>query len=129
MGEKKTSNRDEDRTGPARWDLARGKAENDLLHLLGIMRISGTLQSGEEMCLKAVRAGKAKVVFLSADASEGTKKKCKDKGEFYHVQVEQLPFGKGEIGKATGLSDRSCFAVTDRNLADKALQLLEDWRE
>jgi len=46
------------------------------MSLLGLAFKAGKIVSGEEPVLKEIRAGQAKLVLLSKDASSNTSKKC-----------------------------------------------------
>ena len=49
------------------------------MSLLGLANRAGKIISGEELVIKEIRSGKAKLVFFSEDASANTKKKITDK--------------------------------------------------
>lgn len=95
------------------------------LQLLGICRISNHAESGEERCEAAIKSGKAFVVILSKDASNNTRKKFHDKCAFYEVPILDAPFDKEAIGRAMGMSQRSCVAITEEGLANKLIQLIK----
>ena len=50
-----------------------------LLQLLGLAARARKTISGEELVIKEIRNGKAKLVFLASDASANTTKKIQDK--------------------------------------------------
>lgn len=50
-----------------------------LLQLLGLAARARKTISGEELVVKEIRSGKAKLVFLASDASANTSKKIQDK--------------------------------------------------
>ena len=90
------------------------------LNFLGIAFSAGSLISGEEMVVKAVRSGKVSLVIIAEDLSENTYKKVTDKCRFYNVECLQKGTSE-EIGQAIGKSFRKVIGITDRNFA-KALQ-------
>jgi ribosomal protein L7Ae-like RNA K-turn-binding protein len=90
---------------------------NKVLSRLGLATRAGKLISGEEIVLKAVRSGEAKLVLLAGDASENTAKKIKDKCSSYGVPL-LIGFTRFELGSAVGKPERVMFAVTDRGFAD-----------
>lgn len=51
------------------------KMANKALSRLGLATRAGKLISGEEIVLKAIRSGEAKLVLLAGDASDNTRKK------------------------------------------------------
>jgi len=90
---------------------------NKALSRLGLAMRAGKLISGEEVVLKAVRSGEAKLVMLAGDASENTKKKISDKCNSYGIPL-LVGFTRFELGSAVGKPERVLFAVTDRGFAD-----------
>lgn len=78
---------------------------------------AGKLVTGEETVLKAIRAGEAKLVVLSRDASGNTGKKLADKCATYGVPMV-VGFTREELGGAVGKPERVMFAVTDQGFAD-----------
>lgn len=55
------------------------------LSLLGLANRARKITTGEELVLKAVRNGKAKMVLISEDISEKTEKTIRNKCEYYNV--------------------------------------------
>ena len=53
--------------------------QNRWMSLLGLANRARKIISGEELVIKEVRKGRAKLVILSRDASENTSKKITDK--------------------------------------------------
>ncbi|MCR5100994.1 MAG: ribosomal L7Ae/L30e/S12e/Gadd45 family protein [Butyrivibrio sp.] len=91
--------------------------------LLGLCNKAGKLVSGEFATEKAVKSREAKLVIISEDASDNTKKKFMDKCKFYKVQV--LSFGdKENLGHAIGKDIRTSLAITDEGLAKTLLNNL-----
>ncbi|MFC5401980.1 L7Ae/L30e/S12e/Gadd45 family ribosomal protein [Cohnella soli] len=99
------------------------KPANKALSRLGLAMRAGKLISGEEIVLKAVRSGEAKLVLLAADASDNTTKKVKDKCNSYGVRL-LIGHSRFELGSAVGKPERVLFAVTDRGFAD---MLIAGW--
>ncbi len=94
-----------------------------LLSLLGLCQKAGLLAAGETACESAIRAGKARAVILSGDASENTSKKFSNRCHYYGVPLVILPFTKQEIGRAVGKELRSCAAVCEEGFAGHILEL------
>lgn len=92
-------------------------ASNKALSRLGLAMRAGKLASGEEIVLKAIRSGEAKLVLLARDASDNTGKKFADKCKSYGVPL-LVGFTRYELGAAVGKPERVVFAVTDRGFAD-----------
>lgn len=89
---------------------------NKALSYLGLAMRAGKLAFGDEGVLKAVRSGQARLVLLSEDASDNTRKKFQDKCRHYNVTLSQC-FNRYEIGSAIGKDERVVVAVLDAGLA------------
>ena len=77
---------------------------------------AGKLKSGEFAVLEAIRHKKARLVIVSEDASDNTKKQFGDKCSYYNVPI--YFFGnKDDLGHAIGKDVRTSLAVTDQVLA------------
>ena len=89
---------------------------NKIYSSLGLCMRAGKLKSGEFAVLEAIRHNKAKLVIISEDASDNTKKMFGDKCSYYNVPVEF--FGnKEELGHAIGKEVRTSLAITDEGFA------------
>lgn len=93
--------------------------------MLGIARRAGKVESGEYATEQALRRGRARLLILSADASDNTVKKFINMAEGHHVPVFRFR-SKAELGHAIGTGDRSCLAVTDDGLAGAVSKYLEE---
>ncbi len=87
-----------------------------LLPLLGFAQKAGKLASGEVAVEHAVRAGKARLVLIAADASDNTKKSYRDLAAYHQVAYHE-GLSKDELGHATGRPSRAALAVTDAGFA------------
>ena len=87
--------------------------------LISLCQKAGKLVSGETACEKALQAGTAKLVLISTDASERTKKKFINKSFYYKVAC-RVCYSKDEISHCIGKSNRAVVVITDKGFA-KAL--------
>lgn len=87
-----------------------------LLSLLGLATKAGKISSGEFSTEKAVKTGRARLVIVSAEASDNTKKSFTDMCTYYKVPVYCFG-GKGELGHAMGKEMRASLAVLDEGFA------------
>ncbi|MCI1723715.1 MAG: ribosomal L7Ae/L30e/S12e/Gadd45 family protein [Lachnospiraceae bacterium] len=87
------------------------------LSSLGLAEKAGRVMSGELMTEKAVRSGKAKLVFVASDSSDNTKKKFTNLCDHYNVPV-YFPDTKDVIGHAIGKEFRASLAVIDDRFAE-----------
>ncbi len=83
-----------------------------LMSLLGLAQKAGKIASGEVAVEHAVRAGKARLVLIAADAADNTKKSYRDLAAYYQVACYE-GLSKDEFGQATGRPARAALAVTD----------------
>ena len=58
----------------------------EIFQLLGMAARARKLITGEELVVKEVRSGNARLVIVSEDASKNTQKKVNDKCNFYNVE-------------------------------------------
>lgn len=91
--------------------------------LLGLANRARKCISGEELVIKEIRNGNAKLVVLSNDASKNTLKKVQDKCNSYHVPIRFVE-DRSELGRAIGKEARVVVAVTDGGFAKSLMALL-----
>lgn len=96
------------------------------LNYLGIARKSGGIETGEEKASLAVKAGKAWLLIVAADASDGAVRRAE--GYVYETQTAlmKVPFTKLEIAEITGKTGCSMAAMTDLGLATAFAKALSD---
>ena len=102
-----------------------GQERVKILSLLGLARRAGRIVSGQEKAENAIRSGTARLVIVTVDASDNTRKLFFDKCSFYHIPVYCF-FTMDELGNAIGAGQRACVAVNDEGFADKIENLLKD---
>ncbi|MEO4053481.1 YlxQ family RNA-binding protein [Solibacillus sp. CAU 1738] len=96
-----------------------------VLQMLGLAARARKVISGEELVVKEVRGGGAKLVLLASDASANTAKKIQDKCTYYNVEFHV--FGdRYDLGHATGKEARVALAITDIGFAKKMSSLLNE---
>lgn len=96
-----------------------------VLQLLGLAARARKVISGEELVVKEVRSGKAKLVLLASDAAHNSSKKIQDKCTYYNVEYHV--FGdRYDLGHATGKEARVAIAITDNGFAKKMSSLLNE---
>lgn len=94
------------------------------ISLLGLANRARKIISGEELSLKEIRRGKAKLVLLSKDASTNTVKKITDKCKSYDVPYRMIE-NREVLGHAIGKDARVVVAILDGGFAKKLLTLLD----
>ncbi|MED3660440.1 YlxQ family RNA-binding protein [Ureibacillus sp. FSL K6-8385] len=96
-----------------------------ILQLLGLATRARKVVSGEELVVKEIQGGNAKLVILSSDAAYNSRKKIQDKCTFYNVECHI--FGnRYELGHAIGKEARVVIAITDQGFAKKMSSLLSE---
>ena len=94
--------------------------ENQWISLLGLANRARKIISGEELSLKEIRSGKAKLVLLSTDASTNTAKKITDKCKSYDVPFRMIE-NREILGHAIGKEARVVVAILDEGFAKKTV--------
>lgn len=97
---------------------------NQWMSLLGLANRARKITSGEELAVKDIKNGKAKLVLLSADASANTAKKVTDKCKSYGVPFKIIE-NREMLGRAIGKETRVVVAILDAGFAKKLLTLLD----
>jgi len=93
--------------------------------MLGLACKAGRLVSGEDIVRNSVRKNKVKLMIISEDASENTKKRFLNAAEFYKVPV--VIWGQKEVlGSSIGKSDRSVVGICDEGFKKSISSLLSD---
>ncbi len=87
-----------------------------VLNLIGLATKAGKTVSGEFSTEKAVKSGKARLVVVSEEASDNTKKMFTNMCTYYKVSICYFG-GKGELGHAMGREMRASLAVVDEGFA------------
>jgi len=86
------------------------------MSLIGFAKRSGNLVSGVNTCTFAIRKGKAKLLILAEDISEGSEKKI-----MKEIRKKGIPYIKygtiDTLSRIAGETGRSVFAVLDDNFA------------
>lgn len=79
------------------------------------------------MVLEAIRSGKAHLVIVAEDASENTRKKFKDKTEYFGIPLVIFS-DKDTLGRAIGKEFCASMAIMDGGFA-KAITEVGIWRK
>ncbi|WNB90361.1 YlxQ family RNA-binding protein [Bacillus sp. NEB1478] len=93
-------------------------------NFLGLAARAGKVISGEELVVKSIQKQNAKIVLLSKDASDNTKKKVTDKCLFYNIDFVWIE-DRAVLGKAIGKEQRVVVAVNDQGFSKRLKELLD----
>lgn len=100
------------------------KNSNKVLSMLGLATRARKIVSGEFSTERSIQDFSACLVIVATDASDNTKKKFKNKCEFY--EVPYFEYGtRDELGHAMGKEQRASLAVTDEGFARQVHKLIE----
>lgn len=93
--------------------------------MLGLAQRAGSVESGEFCTERAVKSGRAKLVFVAEDASPATRKNFRDMCDYYGVIIRTGP-DMERMGRAIGRKTRASLAITDENFANAILKIAEE---
>ena len=97
-------------------------SESKIYGLIGLAKRAGKTADGSFQAEEAVRSGKARLLLVAGDASEGTRKRLSDKCRYYRVPY--FVFGNREkLGKAVGEAERVCVGICDSGFAGAITKL------
>jgi len=85
---------------------------NKILNNLGLCLKAGKLIHGSDSVIEGMKSSKVKYIFLASDASLNTKKRIKDKSNYYSVEVNE-EYTSEELSQAIGKSGRMVIGITD----------------
>lgn len=90
--------------------------------LVGIARRARKVVMGESV-ITAIQNKSAKVVLISSEASENTKKKISDKCQYYNITfcfVDELL-----LNQSLGEFNKKVIAITDEGMSKKIVQYMK----
>ncbi|MBR5155453.1 MAG: ribosomal L7Ae/L30e/S12e/Gadd45 family protein [Clostridia bacterium] len=100
--------------------------QNDkFFRMLGLAVRAGSVAFGEGAVRDSIRSKVAKMVIVSQDGSDNTKKKFSDNCRFYSVPYFECS-NRFDLGKATGRSFAVVMAVTNDGLAKGIIDILQN---
>ena len=98
---------------------------NKIFSMVGLATRAGKTVAGEFAVEKSVKYQKAKLVIVSEEASNNTKKLFTNKCKYYGVPL--FIYGsRDELGNATGNGNRVSIAVLDSGFSEKIISMLTD---
>ena len=102
----------------------------DALRYIGIARMGGGIETGEDNTKLLIKSGKARLVIVAGDASDGAKRRAE--GYVYETNVPLIvvPYTKADISAISGRPGCSMAAFRDMGLASSfASALSEEYGE
>lgn len=98
-----------------------------VLSMISLATKAGKTTSGEFSVEKAVKDGKARLVIVSEEASDNTKKKFTNMCDYYKVPI-YIYGKKEELGHFMGKEFRASVAILDEGFKKALEKQLEVWR-
>lgn len=92
--------------------------------MLGLANKAGKLVTGEEVVRNSVRNSKVKLLLISEDASDNTKKRFLNTADYYKVPVHIWGL-KEQLGSNIGKSERAVIGICDDGFAKSIASLLQ----
>ena len=94
---------------------------NKAERLIGLATRAGKVITGVELCEKAVKTNKAKLIVLTKETSDNSVKVFANSGiEIIYVDTKEI------LGKCTGKDTRSVAVITDENFSTAVLKAYND---
>lgn len=90
--------------------------------LLGLAMRAGQLTAGADLALREIKAGKAALVLVDADASDNTKKKLLDACAFRRVPVHIMEAGL--MDRACGREGRMAACLKKGGICDQIARII-----
>ena len=87
------------------------------LRMAGMALRAGRLEVGDEAAGDACRYKRCRLLLVTADAGEGTRRRAAHAAEEGQCLLAELPCSKEELGAALGRKSCAMAAVTDLGLA------------
>ena len=91
--------------------------------LLGLTAKAGKIVFGTESCLDMVAKRKVKLVIVTEDSSERTKKHFKEKCKENNINF-YIYGNREELSKAIGKTNKTVIGIKDKNLAGAIQKIL-----
>ena len=95
--------------------MAEAKAK--ALEYVGIARMGGGIETGETNAKALVKSGKAKLLLVASDTSDGAHRRAEGYVFGTNVPLVTVPYSKAEIAAMAGRPGCSMAAFTDLGLA------------
>ncbi|MCL2113411.1 YlxQ-related RNA-binding protein [Lactococcus protaetiae] len=98
--------------------------KQQISNLIGLAKRAGKMITGEELVVKAIQNGKAKLIILASDSASNLDKKITDKSKYYEIPISQI-FTEIELSQAIG-QNRKVIAIADDGFAKKMESLMKE---
>ena len=89
----------------------------EAIKYIGVARMAGLIETGEENTKALIKAGRAKLAILAFDTSPAAKRRAEGYVYETNVPLIELPYTKEQISAIAGRPGCSMAAFTDLGLA------------
>jgi len=97
-----------------------------VLHMIGIAKRAGQVAVGEEPVGAVARARDARLILVAENAADNTLRRAQHFADAGQCILLTVPYGKDELGSATGVTAAAMLAVTDIGLAGAIVDKLAE---
>ena len=95
--------------------------------MLGFATRAGKITVGTDLVCRAMPSGKVKLVIISSEASDSTKKKLTVKSEFYGIRSLVADIDTEELGRVVGKTSAvAAVAIVEEMFAREILKLFAE---
>ena len=94
-----------------------------LQSMLSLCQRAGKIVTGEDTVEINIKSGAALLVLIAEDASENTKNKFINKCKYYNIPY-YICYTKEELSNCIGKFNKSVYAITENNFAEKIREVL-----
>ena len=97
---------------------------NKIINLLGLATRARNIVSGDNAVENALKLNKVKMLIISEEASDKTKKNYKFYANKYNIPI--IFMGKiEELSNAIGEKNRAIIGIKDRNIANQIIKIYD----
>ncbi len=94
-------------------------AETSVQKYISLCMAAGGVRAGVSSAIEDVRHGKSRLVIISTDISERSRKQVTDKCAFYGVPAADSGFTSAELGQMTGNAPTATLSFTGKGCWNK----------
>lgn len=93
-----------------------------LLQMIGMAKRAGKTVTGGFLAEKAIKSGESKLIVVSKDISEESRKSVTDACKYYKVKYIEYA-DREQLGKITGGGERTVISINDYRFAEAILKI------
>ena len=93
-----------------------------LLQMIGMAKRAGKLVSGGFLSDKAIKSGESRLIVLSRDISDESRKSITDSCKYYNVKYIEYA-DREQLGKITGGGERTVVSINYSGFAEAVLRI------